>query len=62
MWVAAAAPSRLNVYIPMMARNVLESFTLLADVSRLFAHRCIDGLVADEPRLRTLAEVVRRPS
>jgi fumarate hydratase class II len=46
----------LNVYIPMMARNLLESFTLLANVSRLFAERCIDGLVADEARLRRLAE------
>ncbi|HNM86342.1 MAG TPA: lyase family protein, partial [Mycobacterium sp.] len=46
----------LNVYIPMMARNVLESFTLLANVSKLFATKCIDGLVADEERLRTLAE------
>ena len=46
----------LNVYIPMMARNLLESFTLLANVSRLFAQRCIDGLVADEDRLRRLAE------
>src|SRR6476619_4814266 len=46
----------LNVYIPMMARNILESFTLLSNVSKLFATRCIDGLVADEERLRTLAE------
>ncbi|MCK0172972.1 class II fumarate hydratase [Mycolicibacterium sp. F2034L] len=46
----------LNVYIPMMARNVLESFTLLANVSRLFADKCIDGLVANEDRLRELAE------
>lgn len=46
----------LNVYIPMMARNVLESFTLLANVSRLFAEKCIDGLVAHEDRLRELAE------
>ena len=46
----------LNVYIPMMARNVLESFTLLANVSKLFAAKCIDGLVADEERLRELAE------
>ncbi len=46
----------LNVYIPMMARNVLESFTLLANASKLFATTCIDGLVADEARLRTLAE------
>ncbi|TRW78735.1 class II fumarate hydratase [Mycolicibacterium sp. 018/SC-01/001] len=46
----------LNVYIPMMARNVLESFTLLANVSRLFAEKCIDGLVAHDERLRELAE------
>ena len=46
----------LNVYIPMMARNLLESFTLLSNVSKLFAAKCIDGLVADEERLRRLAE------
>ena len=46
----------LNVYIPMMARNVLESFTLLANVSKLFATKCIDGLVANDQRLRELAE------
>ncbi len=46
----------LNVYIPMMARNVLESFTLLSNVSKLFAAKCIDGLVANDERLRELAE------
>ena len=46
----------LNVYIPMMARNVLESFTLLSNVSKLFAVKCIDGLVANDARLRELAE------
>ncbi|QNJ92210.1 class II fumarate hydratase [Mycolicibacterium fluoranthenivorans] len=46
----------LNVYIPMMARNVLESFTLLSNVSKLFATKCIDGLVANEAHLRELAE------
>ena len=46
----------LNVYIPMMARNLLESFTLLANVSKLFAAKCIDGLVANEAHLRELAE------
>lgn len=46
----------LNVYIPMMARNVLESFTLLSNVSKLFATKCIDGLVANDERLRELAE------
>ncbi|MFB1299259.1 class II fumarate hydratase [Mycobacterium sp. pW049] len=46
----------LNVYIPMMARNILESFELLANVSKLFATKCIDGLVANDERLRELAE------
>jgi fumarate hydratase class II len=39
-----------------MARNVLESFKILANVSKLFAERCIDGLVANDERLRELAE------
>jgi fumarate hydratase class II len=55
-WGGAFGAFELNVYIPMMARNVLESLRLLANVSRLFAERCIDGLVANEERLRTLAE------
>src|ERR1700710_2064300 len=46
----------LNVYIPMMARNVLESFKLLTNVSTLFAERCIVGLKANEEHLRELAE------
>jgi fumarate hydratase class II len=52
----ASGAFELNVYIPMMARNLLESFTLLSNVSRLFAERCIDGLVANEAHLRELAE------
>ncbi|WP_099024037.1 class II fumarate hydratase [Mycolicibacterium palauense] len=55
-WGGGNGAFELNVYIPMMARNLLESFTLLTNVSKLFAERCIDGLVADEARLRTLAE------
>ncbi|WP_448222945.1 class II fumarate hydratase [Gordonia iterans] len=55
-WGGGNGAFELNVYIPMMARNVLESISLLANVSRLFADRCISGLVANEERLRTLAE------
>jgi fumarate hydratase class II len=40
----------------MMARNLLESFKILANSSRLFAEKCVDGLVANEDRLRELAE------
>ncbi|BCI54708.1 fumarate hydratase class II [Mycolicibacterium litorale] len=52
----ASGAFELNVYIPMMARNLLESFKLLTNSSRLFAERCVDGLVANEDRLRELAE------
>jgi fumarate hydratase, class II len=55
-WGGGNGAFELNVYIPMMARNVLESFTLLANVSRLFAERCIVGLNANEAHLRELAE------
>jgi fumarate hydratase class II len=46
----------LNVYLPVIARNVLESIRLLASVSRLFADRCLAGLEPDEDRLRQYAE------
>jgi fumarate hydratase class II len=55
-WGGGNGAFELNVYIPMMARNVLESFTLLSNVSKLFAERCIDGLIANEKHLRELAE------
>ncbi len=46
----------LNVYIPMMARNVLESIRLLATSSVNFAAQEIDGLVANEERCLELSE------
>ena len=52
----AAGNFELNVMLPMLARNVLESIRLLANVSRLFADRCIDGITANEERCRTYAE------
>ncbi|MCW2622787.1 MAG: fumC [Frankiales bacterium] len=46
----------LNVTLPLLARNLLESIRLLSTVTRLFADRCIDGIEADEERCRELAE------
>ncbi|MDT0278396.1 class II fumarate hydratase [Blastococcus goldschmidtiae] len=46
----------LNVTLPLMARNVLESIRLLANVSRLLADRCVDGIVADVEQCREYAE------
>ena len=40
----------------MSVRNLLESFTLLTNVSTLFAQRCITGLKANVEHLRALAE------
>ncbi len=55
-WGGANGAFELNVYIPMMARNLRESFKLLTNVSRLFAERCITGLAANVERCRELAE------
>ncbi len=55
-WGGGNGAFELNVYIPMMARNLLESFKILTNVSRLLAERCVDGLVANEEHLRELAE------
>jgi fumarate hydratase, class II len=46
----------LNVYLPVIARNVLESIRLLANVTRLFADRCVAGIEADVERCRAYAE------
>jgi fumarate hydratase class II len=46
----------LNVFVPLMARNVLEIITLLAQVSRVFADKCIDGIEANVDTLKSYAE------
>jgi fumarate hydratase, class II len=46
----------LNVYLPVMARNLLESVRLLAQVTRLFAERAVAGIEADVDRCRAYAE------
>jgi fumarate hydratase class II len=46
----------LNVMMPVMARNVLESTRLLANASRVLASRCVDGITPHEDRMRAYAE------
>ncbi len=55
-FAGASGSFELNVMMPVMARNVLESVRLLANASRLLADRCIDGITADVERCRELAE------
>ncbi len=47
----------LNVMIPVMARNLLQSIDLLASSTRLLAERCVDGIEANEERCLDLAEL-----
>ena len=46
----------LLVMLPVMAHNLLESITLVGNVSRLLATRCVDGITANVERCRQLAE------
>ena len=55
-FAGAAGNFELNVMLPVMARNLLESIRLLANISRLLADRTVDGIVADVERCRELAE------
>jgi fumarate hydratase class II len=52
----AAGNLELNVMLPVMARNLLESIRLLSNIARLLADRCIDGIEADVDRCRIFAE------
>jgi fumarate hydratase class II len=55
--VAGASGSfELNVAMPVIARNLLESVRLLSTSSRLLAGRCVDGITADAERMRRYAE------
>jgi fumarate hydratase class II len=50
----------LNVMIPLIARNLLDSIGLLANVSRVFADKALAGIQADEELCRDYVE--RSPS
>jgi fumarate hydratase, class II len=47
----------LNVFVPLMARNLLDSIGLLASATRLFAERCIDGIEANREVCERYAEL-----
>ncbi len=52
----ASGSFELNVQMPVIARNLLESIRLLAATSTVLAERCIDGIEADAARMREYAE------
>ena len=47
----------LNVFIPLMARNLLDSIRLLASASRLLAEKCVDGIEANREQCERYAEL-----
>ncbi|HSX21313.1 MAG TPA: class II fumarate hydratase [Gaiellaceae bacterium] len=47
----------LNVFVPLLARNILDSVKLLASASRLFAEKCVDGIVANRENAERYAEL-----
>ncbi len=47
----------LNVYVPLMARNLLQSIRLLASASRLLSEKCVDGIEANREQLERYAEL-----
>jgi fumarate hydratase class II len=55
-FAGASGNFELNVMLPVMARNVLESIRLIANVSRVFADRCVAGIEANVERCREYAE------
>jgi fumarate hydratase class II len=55
-FAGAAGNFELNIMLPVMARNLLESIRLLSSASVLFADRCVSGIAADEARAREFAE------
>jgi fumarate hydratase, class II len=54
-FAGASGSFELNVMLPVIARNLLESMHLLTNASRLLAD-CVDGITADLDRMRAYAE------
>ena len=47
----------LNVFVPLIARNLLQSITLLSSASRLLAEKCVDGIGANREQCARYAEL-----
>jgi fumarate hydratase class II len=56
-WAGANGNFELNVMMPVMAHDLLESIRLLANVIDVFCEKCVRGIVANEQRCRELVEL-----
>lgn len=56
-WAGANGNFDLNVMMPVMAHNILESIRLLGNACEIFSEKCVIGIVANEERCRELVEL-----
>ena len=56
-WAGANGNFELNVMMPVMAHNILESIRLLGNVADAFTEKCVVGIEANEERCRELVEL-----
>lgn len=56
-WAGANGNFELNVMMPVMAHNILESIRLLGNVTDAFTEKCVVGIEANEERCRELVEL-----
>jgi fumarate hydratase class II len=47
----------LNVFVPLLARNLLDSIKLLSAATRLLAEKCVDGIEANREQCERYAEL-----
>lgn len=55
-WGGANGHLELNTFMPVMAKSVLESIRLLANVGQTLAERCVHGIKANEERCQEMVE------
>jgi fumarate hydratase class II len=55
-WGGATGQLDLNVMMPVIAHNVLESIRLLTNVVRIFQEKCVSGITANRQRCREILE------
>ncbi len=56
-WAGANGNFELNVMMPVMAHNLLESIRLLSNVCDAFREKCVTGIIANKKRCQDLVEL-----
>ena len=56
-WAGGNGNLDLNVMMPVMAHNLLESIRILGNAADIFADKCVSGIVANRERCQELVEL-----